>query len=144
METFRIYSEIIATIQKIDLTKAGALILFLLIARCLEQCVYAQFLSHVRLFTTPWTVAHQAPLSMAFLCQEYWSGLSFLLQRVFPTQGLKLYLLPLLHWQADSLLLSYLGSPNTYMVDSVLVAQLCTLCNPKDCSLPGSSIHGIL
>ena len=81
---------------------------------------------------------------MAFLCQ-YWSGLSFLLQRVFPTQGLKLYLLPLLHWQADSLPLSYLGSLNTYMGDSVLVAQLCpTLCNPKDCSLPGSSIHGIL
>ena len=144
MGTFRIYSEIIATIQKIDLTKAGALILFLLIARCLEQCVYTQFLSHVRLFTTPWTVAHQAPLSMAFLCQ-YWSGLSFLLQRVFPTQGLKLYLLPLLHWQADSLPLSYLGSLNTNMGDSVLVAQLCpTLCNPKDCSLPGSSIHGIL
>ena len=33
-------------------------------------------LSHVRLFETPWTLAHQAPLSMGFPRQEYWSGLS--------------------------------------------------------------------
>ena len=32
-------------------------------------------LSHVRLFVTPWTVAHQAPPSMGFSKQEYWSGL---------------------------------------------------------------------
>ena len=31
--------------------------------------------SHVRLFATPWTVARQAPLSMEFSRQEYWSGL---------------------------------------------------------------------
>ena len=34
-------------------------------------------LSHVRLFVTPWTVAHQASLSMEFSRQEYWSGLPF-------------------------------------------------------------------
>ena len=33
-------------------------------------------LSHVQLFATPWTVAYQAPLSMGFSRQEYWSGLS--------------------------------------------------------------------
>ena len=32
-------------------------------------------LSHVRLFATPWTVAYQAPSSMGFSRQEYWSGL---------------------------------------------------------------------
>ena len=32
-------------------------------------------LSHVRLFATPWTAAHQAPPSMGFSRQEYWSGL---------------------------------------------------------------------
>ena len=32
-------------------------------------------LSHVQLFVSPWTVAHQAPLSMGILRQEYWSGL---------------------------------------------------------------------
>ena len=31
----------------------------------------------VGLFVTPWTVAHQAPLSMGFSKQEYWSGLPF-------------------------------------------------------------------
>ena len=34
--------------------------------------------SHIWLFVTPWTVALQAPLSMEFSRQEYWSGLSFL------------------------------------------------------------------
>ena len=34
-------------------------------------------LSCVQLFATPWTVAHQAPLSMGFPRQEYWSGLPF-------------------------------------------------------------------
>ena len=34
-----------------------------------------QSLSRVRLFVTPWTVAHQAPLSVEFSRQEYWSGL---------------------------------------------------------------------
>ena len=35
-------------------------------------------LSHVRLFATPWTVAHLAPPPMGFSRQEYWSGLPFL------------------------------------------------------------------
>ena len=34
-------------------------------------------LSHIRLFATPWTVAHHAPLSIRFSRQEYWSGLLF-------------------------------------------------------------------
>ena len=34
-------------------------------------------LSRIRLFATPWTVAYQAPLSMGFSRQEYWSGLPF-------------------------------------------------------------------
>ena len=36
-----------------------------------------KLLSHVRLFATPRTVAHQAPQSMEFSRQEYWSGLPF-------------------------------------------------------------------
>ena len=40
-----------------------------------------QSFSHVRLFATHWSVAHQAPLSMEFSRQEYWSGLPF------PTPG---------------------------------------------------------
>ena len=36
--------------------------------------VKVKLLSRVRLFATPWTTAHQAPLSMGFSRQEYWSG----------------------------------------------------------------------
>ena len=39
-------------------------------------CVLIHF-SHVQLFEILWTVAHQAPLSMGFSRQEYWSGLPF-------------------------------------------------------------------
>ena len=38
---------------------------------------YCYILSHVQLLTTPWTVSCQAPLSMEFSRQEYWSGLPF-------------------------------------------------------------------
>ena len=37
-------------------------------------CVLSRF-SHVQLFETPWTIAHQAPLSLESSRQEYWSGL---------------------------------------------------------------------
>ena len=40
-------------------------------------CMHAQLLSHVQLFVTPWTVAHQALLSMEFSRQEHWSGTPF-------------------------------------------------------------------
>ena len=39
--------------------------------------VKVKSLSHVRLFVAPWTVVYQAPLSMGFSRQEYWSGLPF-------------------------------------------------------------------
>ena len=39
---------------------------------------------------TPWTEAHQAPLSTEFSRQEYWSGYLYLLQGIFLTQGIEL------------------------------------------------------
>ena len=51
----------------------------------------------------PWTVAHQAPLSMEFSRKEYWSGLSFPTPGDLSNPGSNLYLLSLLHWQANSL-----------------------------------------
>ena len=39
--------------------------------------VKVKLLSHVQVFATPWTVAYQAPPSMGFSRQEYWSGLPF-------------------------------------------------------------------
>ena len=46
-------------------------------------------LSHLWLFATPWTVACQAPLSMGFSKQEYWSGLPFPLPRDLLDSGIK-------------------------------------------------------
>ena len=43
----------------------------------LNMCVCAGMLSCVLLFATPWTIVHQASLSMEFSRQENWSGLSF-------------------------------------------------------------------
>ena len=40
----------------------------------LLQCMKMKLLSRVRLLETPWTAAHQAPPSMGFSRQEYWSG----------------------------------------------------------------------
>ena len=48
-----------------------------------------QSLSHVQLFETPWTVAHQAPLSMGFPRQEYWSGLPLPSPGDLPDPGTK-------------------------------------------------------
>ena len=45
--------------------------------------------SRVWLFATPWTVAYQAPLSMGFSRQEYWSGLPFPSPRDRPNPGIK-------------------------------------------------------
>ena len=39
--------------------------------------MHAQSLNYVQLSATPWTVACQAPLSMGFSRQKYWSGLPF-------------------------------------------------------------------
>ena len=46
-------------------------------------------LSRVRLFETPWTVARQAPVSMEFSRQEYWSGLPFPSPGDLPDSGIE-------------------------------------------------------
>ena len=52
--------------------------------QCMKVKVKVKSLSCVRLLATPWTAAHQAPLSMGFSKQEYWSGV--------PLPSPKLYL----------------------------------------------------
>ena len=54
---------------------------------CARVCTRA--LSHVRLFVTLWTIAHQAPLSMGFPRQEYWSRLPFPSPGDLPDPGIK-------------------------------------------------------
>ena len=76
-------------------------------------CLLLSRFSRVRLCVTPLTAAHQAPLSLGLSRQEHWSGLPF-------------------------------PSPMHERKSESEVAQSCpTLSNPMDCSLPGSSIHGI-
>ena len=82
-------------------------------SRCLV-CVCV--LSCVRLLATPWTVAHQVPLSMGFPGKNTRVGCHFLLQEIFPTQGSSPHLLRLLHWQVGSLPLMPLGKPSRHRV----------------------------
>ena len=48
-----------------------------------------ELLSHVRLFVTPWTITRQAPPSMGFPRQEYWSGLPFPSPGDLPDPGIE-------------------------------------------------------
>ena len=59
-------------------------------------------LGRVQLFETPWTLAHQVPLSMGFFRQEYWSKLPFPSPGDQSNAGINLHLLRLLRWQTDS------------------------------------------
>ena len=74
---------------------------------CMCVCL-CESLSHVWLFETLWTVAHQAPLSMEFSREEYWSGLPFPSLGGLPNPGIKPRSPGL---QADSLLSGLPGRP---------------------------------
>ena len=56
---------------------------------CYGLKVKVKSLSRVQFFATPWTVAHQAPLSMGFSRQEYWSGLPFPSAGDLPNPGIE-------------------------------------------------------
>ena len=70
--------------------------------------VKVKSLSRVRLFATPWTVAHQGPPSMGFSRQEYWSGLPFPSPGDLPDPGIEPGSLSL---QADTLTSEPPGKP---------------------------------
>ena len=61
---------------------------FLLSRLLLLTCMLSCF-SHVQVFVTLWTVAHQVPLSMGFSKQEYWSGLPRLPLGNLPSPGIE-------------------------------------------------------
>ena len=77
-------------------------------------------LSRVRLCVTPWTVAHQAPLSMGFSRQEYWSGLLCLPPGDLPNPGIEPRSPAL---QADSLPSEPPGKPKNTRVGSLSLLQ---------------------
>ena len=64
-----------------------------------------KLLSRVQLFVTPWTVAYQAPPSMGFSRQEYWSGVPFPSPGDLPNTGIE-------HCRQMLYRLSHQGSPS--------------------------------
>ena len=80
----------------------------------------------------PWTVSCQAPLSMRFPRQEYGMGCHFLLQEIFLTQGSNPHLL---HWQTDSLQLSYhfIGLPTWQFTEPACQCRKCKRCEINPC-----------
>ena len=73
-----------------------------------QHILVVQSVGRVQVFVTPWTVARQAPPSMGFSRQGYWSGLPFPSPGDLPDPGIEPRSPAL---QADSLPLSHLGSP---------------------------------
>ena len=103
--------------------------------------VKVKSLSPVQPFSTPWTVAYQAPPSVGFSRQECWSGLPFPSSGDLPNPGIEPGSPAL---QADALPSAPPGKPNSLATIVCEVTQSCpTLCDPMDCSLPDSSVHGI-
>ena len=88
-------------------------------------CVHAKLLSYILLFATLWTMACQAPLTVGFSKQEYWSGLPCPPSGDLPDPRIEL---------------KSLTSPALVWFSSV--TQLCpTFCDPMNCSTPGLPVH---
>ena len=117
-------------------------------------------LSCVRLFATQGTVAHQAPPSMGFSRQEYWSGLPFpspmheseseVAQLCLTISDPMDSSLPgsSFHGIFQARVLEWVSTAFSTSIHAAAAAklfQLCpTLCDPIDCSPPGSPVPGIL
>ena len=110
---------------------------------------YVCVISRFWLFVTPRTAAHQAPLSMEFSRQEYWSGLPFPAPGSLPDPGIEVaspslaggFFIPCVTWEVSTKQLR----KSTILTQPVAAAQSClTPYDPMDCSPLGSSVHGIL
>ena len=99
------------------------------VSRTKMMCVF----SHVRLFVTPWTVARQAPPSMEFSRQEYWSGLPFPSPGNLPDPRIEPRSPAL---QVDSLPAEPQGKP-----DLREMATKYRLCLEPDSNTPGVKCH---
>ena len=119
--------------------------------------VKVKLLSHVQLFATPWTVTYQAPLTMGFSRQEYWSGLPLpsplppLKSENEVTQSCltlcKRAIRDVIDWlpavPSESRIWGV--TPGEFHSVLCLVAHSClTLCDLTDYSPPGSSVREIL
>ena len=92
------------------------------------MCVCAQSLSSDQLFTTPWTIACQIPLSLEFSGQEYWSGLLFPPPGDLSNAGIKPMSLMSLDFASGLFTSAPPGNPLS--VSECLVTQSFRLCDP--------------
>ena len=81
---------------------------------CVRACCH---FSRVWVSAIPWTVAHQAPLFMDYPGKNTGMDCHFLLQWVFPTQGLNPHLLSFLHWQMSFFFFFLTTSTTWWAVD---------------------------
>ena len=94
-------------------------------------------LNHVCLFSTLWTASHQAPVSMQFSRQEYWSGWPFPTPGDLPSPGIK----PASLASAGEF---FITTPPAAAAAAKSLQSCPTLCDPRDGSPPGSPVPGIL
>ena len=105
----------------------------------LQMKCEVQSLSRVRLFATPWTVACQAPLSMGFSRQEYWSGLPFPSPGDLPNPGIEPGSPAL---QADAFTLSHQGSLSGIYTPAHTRARTRTRRPVRRIAIPWTSYRG--
>jgi len=84
---------------------------FIISSITIRSLTCAQLLSHVQLFGDPWLYPVRLLSPWNFPSKNIGVGYHYLLQGIFPTQGLNLHLLCLLHLKADSLPLVSPGKP---------------------------------
>ena len=92
---------------------------------------------------TPWTIACQSPLSIGLPRQEYWSMLPFPSPRDLPKSGIEPGS-PACAFQAHSLKTATREAQPYHCMHAKSLQSCLTLCDPVDCSPPGSSVNGIL
>ena len=105
-------------------------------ATCVHASVLSRF-SRVQLFVTLWTIACQAPLSMGFSRQDYWSRLACPLPGNLPNPGIYPGLLCLLPWQVGSLPMC-----NIILILSFICVHFVSLLHY--CHIPGTLFLGKL
>ena len=111
---------------------------FMVSSQLALQHVLPSCISHVHLFVTPWTIAHQAPLSMGSSRQEYWSGLPCPLPGDLPDPGIEPTTVT-----SPALAGEFFTSSTTWEAPWVLSHSVVSeSLQPHRLPLPGSSVDG--
>ena len=130
----------------IDCSLPGSSIHGIFQARILEwgAIAFSEVASVVSNSVILWLVACQVPLPMGFSRQEYWNGLPCPPPGGLPDPGIKPASLMSPALEVGFFTTSTIWEAHIWYESESEVAQSClTLCDPMDCCLSGSSVHGI-